>query len=131
MNLNLRNSNSIEIDRYLTAQGNLKRTVSTEMLSRYKYNRAILEKDGTSYLETSTPIEIPIRDDDTFYEVNTVTHNRLDLISSAYYGTPELWWVLASASDIEDPLNVPIGTVIRVPNNATLFTTGGIDSWLT
>lgn len=130
MNENIENSNKIEIDRYLTAPGNIKSYASSEAMSRYKYNRTIIEKDGTSYLESSQPIEIPIRNEDTYYEVNTTSHNRLDLISSAYYGSPELWWVIAAASDIDDPLNVPIGTVLRIPSSSTLFSSGGINSWI-
>jgi hypothetical protein len=42
--------------------------------------------------------------------------NRLDLISTNFYGTPSLWHVLASVNQWLDPLvTPPAGTPMRVP----------------
>ena len=50
---------------------------------------------------------------------------RLDLISNDNYGTPALWWVLASVNNIVDPLvSVPSGTTIRVPTKSRLAAEG-------
>jgi hypothetical protein len=50
---------------------------------------------------------------------------RLDLLAADFYGTPELWWVLASVNNILDPLvSVPEGTRIRVPTKERLSAEG-------
>ena len=42
---------------------------------------------------------------------------RLDYLAGVYYGDSSLWWVLAAASGIGYALQVPPGTVIRVPSS--------------
>ena len=50
---------------------------------------------------------------------------RLDLMANEFYGTPNLWWVLASVNNILDPLvSVPEGTGIRVPTKDRLAAEG-------
>jgi len=41
---------------------------------------------------------------------------RLDTIAGSVYGDAGYWWVLAAASDIGWGLQLPPGTVIRVPS---------------
>lgn len=40
---------------------------------------------------------------------------RLDTLAGVVYGDARYWWVLAAASDIGWGLQVPTGTVIKVP----------------
>ena len=42
---------------------------------------------------------------------------RLDHLAARYYDDAQYWWVLAAASNIGWCLQVPPGTVIRVPVN--------------
>ncbi len=50
---------------------------------------------------------------------------RLDLLANDFYGTPALWWVLASVNNILDPIVcVPMGTAIRVPTKDRLAAEG-------
>lgn len=50
---------------------------------------------------------------------------RLDLLSNDFYGTPQLWWVIASVNNMLDPLvAVPEGTSIRVPTKERLAAEG-------
>lgn len=50
---------------------------------------------------------------------------RLDLISYDFYGTPELWWVIARLNNLRDPLvGVPVGTQLRVPTRQRLASEG-------
>lgn len=100
------------------------------LLSRYSQLRVVQEEDGTQYDETMRIVSIPYYDDDIYYEVNSQTINRLDLVSASVYGTPLLWWVIAYASEIDDPLNVSIGTILRIPSKNRLYVTGGISAWL-
>lgn len=41
---------------------------------------------------------------------------RLDIIAGQRYGDGRLWWIIAAASNIGWGLQVPPGTLIRVPN---------------
>jgi hypothetical protein len=42
--------------------------------------------------------------------------NRLDILAGTYYGDGKLWWLIAAASDIGWGLQVPVGTIIKIPN---------------
>lgn len=95
-------------------------------VSRYKRLSRLIDDEGYEYIETPESVEIPVSRTDRFYEVDITTRNRLDLVSYNYYGTQLLWWVIALASDIDDPLVVPIGTVLRIPTIDTLYGNGGI-----
>lgn len=51
---------------------------------------------------------------------------RLDTLAGTIYGDSRYWWILAAASDIGWGLQVPPGTVIKVPDLAmTLKLIGG------
>jgi hypothetical protein len=40
---------------------------------------------------------------------------RLDAIAAAEYGDPTLWRALAAFNDIDDPMHIPAGRVLRIP----------------
>ena len=40
--------------------------------------------------------------------------DRCDLISQEYYGTPDLWWYIASVNNLKSN-NIEAGTQLRVP----------------
>lgn len=62
---------------------------------------------------------------DILYTVPQAGESRLDLISQQFYGTPELWWVLALVNNLIDPLvGFTVGTVIRVPKKERLASEG-------
>lgn len=42
--------------------------------------------------------------------------NRLDILAGTYYGDGKLWWLIAAASDIGWGLQVPVGTIIKIPD---------------
>ena len=56
----------------------------------------------------------------TFEEKNSdilliaVDGDRCDLLSAEYYGTPELWWYIASVNNLKSN-NIEAGTQLRVP----------------
>lgn len=62
---------------------------------------------------------------DTLYRVTQAGERRLDLISQLHYGTPELWWVLATVNNLIDPIaGVAAGADIRVPLRSRLASLG-------
>ena len=40
---------------------------------------------------------------------------RLDIVSSNFYGNPKYWWVIAAASGIGWQCQVPPGTLLKIP----------------
>lgn len=43
-------------------------------------------------------------------------NQRIDAIAGLEYGDSKLWWIIAAASNIGWSLQVPPGTLIRIPN---------------
>lgn len=43
-------------------------------------------------------------------------NDRIDLLASSLLGSPDRWWEIMDLNpEIVDPLNIPLGTRIRVP----------------
>ena len=43
--------------------------------------------------------------------------DRCDLLATTYYGTPELWWFVATVNKLSSN-NIPVGTQLRIPVTA-------------
>ena len=99
-------------------------------LSRYKDVRTIKNKDDHRLIhETMYKYNIVESDADIIYTVSKKTKNRLDIISTMYYKTPQYWWIIAIANDIIDPLTeLKEGTTIRIPPLLSIYETGSIFS---
>ena len=54
------------------------------------------------------------------YRVNYFSYtwvDRLDRVALQFLGAPTLWWQIMDINpEIIDPLNIPPGTVLRIPN---------------
>jgi hypothetical protein len=62
---------------------------------------------------------------DTLHEVTQLDQNRLDRISSQYYGVPDLWWAIAAVNNIVDVhIGSPAGTTLRIPSRSRLINLG-------
>jgi hypothetical protein len=48
-------------------------------------------------------------------EAAPISGERLDEIASRYYGNPALWKLLAELNNIDDPLHLPPGSLLRIP----------------
>ena len=44
--------------------------------------------------------------------------DRCDLLATEFYGTPELWWFVATVNKLSSN-NIPVGTQLRIPTSAT------------
>jgi hypothetical protein len=51
-----------------------------------------------------------------YYEHSYVAGERLDQISTKYYKTPFLWWLIAEVNPKVDFTNIPAGTILRIAN---------------
>ena len=100
---------------------------SFQNLSRYSTTKRIIDdKNNVSYFETINKQQIPESESDTFITVTKETENRLDLISLNSYGNPLFWWIIAIANNIDDPFDIPIGSVLRIPSIYSLYMEGSV-----
>ena len=90
-------------------------------ISRYSFvtNRknSLGEKLVTNSV-ASTRIYNAVNNQTISYNIHILEEGeRLDYLAGLFYNNSSLWWVLAAASGIGYALQVPPGTIIRVPNN--------------
>lgn len=73
--------------------------------------------DGT-YLWDTFQIrpDIPTSDDDLFHDLTAGEVGTLDTVANYYYGNVTLWWVIAVANGVLNPLRIPAGTRLRIPS---------------
>jgi len=87
----------------------------------------VYEVGGDVVFGQMVPAVVP-NDSDVIYSVPAAGEHRLDLISTQFYGVPDLWWILATVNNIIDPLvSVPAGTNIRVPSRSRLASEGTLN----
>ncbi len=90
-------------------------------LSRYSFSRKGIKVNGKRYVSmsnASTRIFRAVESQQVNYSVHILEEGeRLDYLAGIFYGDSSLWWVLAAASGIGYALQVPPGTVIRIPNS--------------
>jgi hypothetical protein len=53
----------------------------------------------------------------SYREITLKEGERLDTLAGKYYGDGSLWWILAAASNIGWWLQVPPGTIIKIPTD--------------
>lgn len=94
--------------------------------SRYANSYLLIDSDGNEYYESQDDLVIPERDSDRLHQVEVSEEGRLDLISYRYYNTSHLWWVIAKASDIYNPLEVKEGDILRVPTMDSIYGYRGV-----
>ena len=85
------------------------------MTSRYQ-NRKILENPNTKkkYMESTIYPKVEPKDSD-FYIISSAG-DRLDLLANTYYKDPSMWWVIATANNLNDAnFFVEAGTQLRIP----------------
>lgn len=52
-----------------------------------------------------------------FYYYTWVEGDRLDLLASEFFANSGMWWkILDHNPEIIDGMNIPVGTVLRIPN---------------
>jgi len=87
-------------------------------LGRYTYASLIDSGRGKANPRISSKIFLGVTTGAIPFQSRQVElGERLDTISAEKYGTPDFWWVIAAASGIGWGLQVPRGTIIRIPNN--------------
>lgn len=87
------------------------------MAKRYANTNTTQSKDTKKYyLESTIYPRVPPRDSDLY--IITDETDRLDLLAFKYYGDTRMWWIIATANNINDAnLYVSPGTQLRIPAN--------------
>ena len=90
--------------------------------SRYKHIDELVLLDGRTMKATLGPIDLSIIPSSlqTIFKVTASEKNRLDIVAYKTYGQAQLWWVLAYANKLSDPLTLPAGTLLFVPSLSDL-----------
>lgn len=84
-----------------------------------RYAACLLYVDGNQeFIGTRQRIDATPRPDDVFHTV--IEGDRIDLIAYRYLGRAELWWVICDYNDVFFPLELGVGTVLRIPSLETV-----------
>jgi len=87
-------------------------------ISRYSY---VSKFNNGKVISNSDCIEIIKTGMDSgqilFKVIELVGSQRIDTIAGEHYGDSSLWWIIAAASGIGWGLQLPPGTLIRIPTN--------------
>jgi hypothetical protein len=89
-------------------------------LSRYSFINKITYAGKTVYATNTNSAKIFNGVDSGNIQVKThilSEGQRLDSLAGLYYNNSSYWWVIASASGIGWPLQVPPGAFLRIPIN--------------
>ena len=82
-------------------------------MSRYDTVSKIEDKK-VQRIGTATLPKVEERNSDILL---TTEGDRCDLLATTYYGTPELWWFVATVNKLSSN-NIPVGTQLRIPLSA-------------
>lgn len=107
---------------------NEKRNESKDHHDRYRNCKVLVDKETNDVLlATREIINIPLKSSDTYHRVKVNETSRLDILAHQYYKNPLLWWVIAQANDIYDPMSpVEPGTLLRIPAIESLYGFDGV-----
>ena len=87
-------------------------------IGRYTYTSKILGRSKLATSKNCTKIyNGVINGTIPFTSVVLKENQRLDHVAGAAYGSSSYWWIVAAASGIGWGLQLPPGTILRVPKN--------------
>lgn len=94
-------------------------SVSVKKLSRLRFAELVQIDGHTFFTPTKLP-EIAQADDDGFRVVEA--QDRIDNLSNTYYGTPDLWWVIARANGLRLlPRDLKPNMRLTIPSRNRVF----------
>lgn len=80
-----------------------------------RYASAALYTGGEdAFLGAREPIDTSPRSDDRFHTV--VEGDQVDRLAAHYLGRAELWWVVCDYNDVFFPLELEVGSILRIPS---------------
>jgi hypothetical protein len=89
------------------------------MANRYIYTNTKEQKETkTKFLESTIYPKISATNDDIY--IISGQGDRLDLLAQKYYNDPRMWWIIATANNLNDAsLAVEPGRQLRIPSNTS------------
>lgn len=84
-----------------------------------RYTRSPILDYGRQYGTSSAVVAIRAAVKDGSLSTKTLIlrgAERLDTLAGAIFGDARYWWILAATSDIGWGMQVPVGTVIKIPD---------------
>lgn len=97
--------------------------------SRYNYHLIYTDPDThQKFIESFKIPDIPAKQSDLTYTITAGNAFRPDLIAYLFYDTPLLWWAIAVANDVINPLDRTdgfySGRVLRIPDKNSVVLLG-------
>lgn len=91
------------------------------MPNRYQYTNTLTAKNTKKkYLGSVIYPKIKPTNDDLY--IISEAGDRLDILASKYYGDKTLWWIIATANNLNDAsLSITPGTQMRIPSNLSVI----------
>jgi hypothetical protein len=86
-------------------------------ISRYTYSKRIKTNRAKSSADTFRIYQAIESGNLSYRKIILEQQQRLDHLAGITYNDASLWWIIAAASGIGWGLQVPAGTVIRIPIN--------------
>jgi len=86
------------------------------LMSRYDYSVLYVDEKNGDFYGTRQPLKLREHESDMFHVVTDADCRRIDLIAWKYYRDVRLWWVIAEVNNINNPLEIPAGTTLRIPS---------------
>lgn len=84
--------------------------------SRYLNSRVIFYGDQRKItFNTFKRNAIPLNENDKYMLITAAYEYRPDLVSQKAYATPDYWWKIMIANNINDILNFKSGITVRLP----------------
>lgn len=89
------------------------------MAGRYAYTKTKQEKDTKkTHLETTIYPKVKPKNNDIY--VISEAGDRLDLLAHKYYGDTKMWWIIATANNLNDAnFFIEPGRQIRIPTDVS------------
>jgi hypothetical protein len=114
-NLNKRENGSEILAQYTVPYG-------LDSLSRYKHIDELLLIDNNIIKATLGPVDLSIIPHNglSTYTVPNYEENRIDLVATKLYGRASLYWIICYVNNISDPLVLPAGRILFIPDIQSL-----------
>jgi hypothetical protein len=86
--------------------------------SRYEYSTIdFVSKTVGGYANPIVFYQFSTLGQITYFEHSYLPGERLDQLADTYYKNPEFWWLIPEFNpQITDFTNIPVGTVLKIPN---------------
>jgi len=94
--------------------------VSIKKVSRLRF-ATLREVTGFQFFDLPKLPDIPPLRDDQSHVVDTL--DRIDQLAFRFYGSPDLWWVIAKANNLRIlPRDLKAGATLSIPTRTRVFT---------